>query len=214
MQFLRISKEVDSRISLGSLCQCTVICTEKCFLMFRGNLLCSSFCPFLFVLEVSTTEESVLFALSFQVLMDINVILSRLFSRLNGPSSLSIFSQVRCSNPIVTFVIFCWAISSIPRSLLYWRVEAGGEVDRTGRIIPVVAPSVLSRGEGSPHLTCQLYLDKCSQEQLVFFAAMAHFCVMFNLVPIRITKSFSAELLLEAVTAPMLPEFSKYMENN
>ena len=45
--------------SLVSVCQCSVTCTEqKCFLMFRGNILCSSLCPLLLVLALSTTEKS------------------------------------------------------------------------------------------------------------------------------------------------------------
>lgn len=38
------SARQESTFSLGNLCQYSVSCTVKCFLMFRWNLLCSSLC--------------------------------------------------------------------------------------------------------------------------------------------------------------------------
>lgn len=43
--FLKISKDRDCTASLGNMCQCLVIPTvKKCFLLFRGNFVCSSLC--------------------------------------------------------------------------------------------------------------------------------------------------------------------------
>ena len=45
--------------SLGNLCQCSIICTaQKCFLVFRGNLLCFSLCPLLLVMVLGAAERS------------------------------------------------------------------------------------------------------------------------------------------------------------
>ena len=52
-------KDGDYTTSLGSLCQCSVTFpVKKCFLMFRGNLLCFSLCPLPLVLSLGTTEKS------------------------------------------------------------------------------------------------------------------------------------------------------------
>jgi len=51
-----ISKDGDPTTSLGKLPQCSVTLTvKKCFLMFRGNLLCFSLCPLPLVLSVDTS---------------------------------------------------------------------------------------------------------------------------------------------------------------
>jgi len=62
---LEISKE-ETPQHLGSLCHCSVTHTaEKCFLVFRENILCCSLCPLPLVLALGTTDKelaSVLFA--------------------------------------------------------------------------------------------------------------------------------------------------------
>ena len=56
---LNISKDGDSAVSLGNLCQCSVTLTViKCFLMFRGNLLCFRLCPRPLFLALNTTGKS------------------------------------------------------------------------------------------------------------------------------------------------------------
>ena len=56
---LNISEDGDSTTSLGNLCQCLITLTgKKCFLMFRGNLLCFCLCPLLLVMSLGTTGRS------------------------------------------------------------------------------------------------------------------------------------------------------------
>ena len=62
--FLNISKDWGSTASLGNLCGYLVpfmwVCgtVKKCFLMFRGNLLCFSLCPLPLILPLDTTGKS------------------------------------------------------------------------------------------------------------------------------------------------------------
>ncbi|XP_052646855.1 uncharacterized protein LOC128143559 [Harpia harpyja] len=57
-QIVTVSKDGDSTTSLGNLCQSLVTLTlKKCFLMFRGNLLCFSLCPLPLVLLLGATEK-------------------------------------------------------------------------------------------------------------------------------------------------------------
>jgi len=64
--------------SLGNLFPCTVTVTgKKCFLMFRGNVLCFSLCSLPLVLSLDTSRKepgSTLFALAVQVFMCIDEI--------------------------------------------------------------------------------------------------------------------------------------------
>lgn len=46
--------------------------------------------------------------------------LKLLLSSLNSSSSLSCSIHVRCSNPSVIFMAFCWTLSSVPLSLPCW----------------------------------------------------------------------------------------------
>ncbi|PKU46071.1 gamma-aminobutyric acid receptor subunit alpha-4 isoform x1 [Limosa lapponica baueri] len=58
-RFLNISEDENSTISPKNLCQCPVTLTvEKCFLMFRKNLLCFTLCLLPPVLSLGTTEKS------------------------------------------------------------------------------------------------------------------------------------------------------------
>lgn len=55
---LKISKE-ETPQPLGRLCQCSVSCaTHNFFLIFRGNLLCSSLCPLPLIPALGTAEHS------------------------------------------------------------------------------------------------------------------------------------------------------------
>jgi len=88
---LNISKEGDSTASLGNLCQCSVT-AKKCFLMFRGNLLCLSLCPLPLVLSLGATEKSLALSSLHPPFRYLYTLLrhtppSLLFSRLNSPSS-------------------------------------------------------------------------------------------------------------------------------
>ena len=58
-QVMNVSREGDSTISLGSLCQGSVTLRgKKFFLIFRRNFLCFSLCPLPLVLSLGTTEKS------------------------------------------------------------------------------------------------------------------------------------------------------------
>lgn len=65
-QLLNISKDENSMNSLGNLCQCPVILTVTCSLMFTGNHLCFSLCSLPLVLSLDTTVKSL--SLSFNSL--------------------------------------------------------------------------------------------------------------------------------------------------
>lgn len=47
----------------------------------------------------------------------------RAFCRLNNPSSLSLSSYERCSNPLIILAALIWARCGISVSLLYWRAQ-------------------------------------------------------------------------------------------
>ena len=56
---LSISKDADSTTALDNLCQHLVTLTvRKCFLMFRGHLLCFCLCPLPLVLSLGTNAKS------------------------------------------------------------------------------------------------------------------------------------------------------------
>jgi len=49
----------DTTASLGSLCHCSITCTaQRCCLIVRGSLRCTSFCPLPLVLTLDTTEQT------------------------------------------------------------------------------------------------------------------------------------------------------------
>jgi len=116
-------------------------------LVFRGNLLCSSLCPWPLVLALGTTGKGL--ALSplhppfrhLYTLMRSNQNL--LFSALNSPNS--VFSQERDSTSFIAMVLH-QTFSSMSRCLLYCRVQNCTQHSKCG----------LTSAEcrGSPPLTC------------------------------------------------------------
>lgn len=70
---LNTSRDRDSTTSVDNLRLCSVTHTVRCFLMYRGNLLCFCLCPLPFVLSLGTTEKpySILFAPSHQVFINV-----------------------------------------------------------------------------------------------------------------------------------------------
>lgn len=116
-----ISKEEDF---LGKLRQCSVTLTmERCFLMFWGNLLCLSLCPWPVIMAREHWEQpgSVHLAPPFQYLY----ILRRFpwaFSSpgWRGPSSFSLSWEEKVpSSSLLTFLAFHWMVSSP----LYWGAQ-------------------------------------------------------------------------------------------
>lgn len=93
---------------------------NKCFLMFRENLPCFSFCMLLpLVLPWHTTlKRPALFPLhlSFRYLFPLSFPLSLLFARLSSSSSLSHSFQGRCSCLLIILVAFGW-LSPVCRCL-------------------------------------------------------------------------------------------------
>ena len=89
-QLLKVSKDVDSKISLGNFCLVTPS-VVKCFLIFREDLLCFRLCPLPLVLALGTTERVWLCHLCTlpSGIYIAKIPLSLLFSRLNSSSSLS-----------------------------------------------------------------------------------------------------------------------------
>ncbi|KAK4832342.1 hypothetical protein QYF61_021871 [Mycteria americana] len=137
-QILNISKLGDSTTSTGSLCQCSVtFVVQKCFLMFRGNLLCFRLCPLPLVLSPGTNARS-LAPFSLHPPFKYLYILMRsipglLFSRLNNPRSLSLSAQERCSKPfIIIFMALYWTHSSMSMSRLYCGAQNWTQHSRCG----------------------------------------------------------------------------------
>ena len=94
-KLLNISRDGDSTTSLCNLCQCLVTLTvTKCFLMFRGNLLCFSLCPLPFYLSLGTTGKSLAPSSCHSLFRYLHTLirfpLSLLFARLNSPNSLNL----------------------------------------------------------------------------------------------------------------------------
>jgi len=59
-----------------------------------------------------------------QVFMDTDEISPNLlFSKLSSPSSLNLSSQGKCYRSLINFLVLCWILSSISRSLLFWGVQ-------------------------------------------------------------------------------------------
>ena len=75
---------------LDNLCQCSKTYTVmKSFLIFRGNILCSSLCPLLLILSLRTVEKSLAPSTLYQLFRYLQALikspLSLLFLSLNGP---------------------------------------------------------------------------------------------------------------------------------
>lgn len=101
-----------------------------------------SYCPLAFILSLATTENSLAPFSSLSPIMCLNT------SRLNSPSSLSLFFYMRCSEALTTFTAPHWTCSSTSMS------SHNGEL-RTG-LSSCVSPG-LSRGKGSFHSAELLY---------------------------------------------------------
>ena len=145
-QLSNISKVWDCKILLGNLFQGSVTLTvKKCFLMIRGNLLCFSLCPLPLILSLGTVEKSLaLFSLypPFRYLYTlIRSPLSYLLSRLNGPRSLRVFLKGVVLQSLNNLVRLCPCLSCTKEL-------------RTRHSTLGVASPVLSKGGGSPPLTC------------------------------------------------------------
>jgi len=105
------SREGDSTISPGSPSQCSLILKEA-FSHVQIELPVLHFIPTAFgPVTGHPWEDSgpVLSALSFQLLIQTDVSLSLLFSRLN-----SLSSQEKCSRPVTISVAFHWTLSRAP----------------------------------------------------------------------------------------------------
>lgn len=151
--FLKSSKDGDPTASPGNLCQ-TVLhhhTMKKCFLMFRQSLV-FQFVP---IASHSVTghhwkeHDSVLFAPSLQLSIHIDKISWTLSSP--GWTVPTLSCEERWSSLFIFLVALLLNLSSSFLSLLYW-----GDT-RTGHSFPGVASAMLTKGEGSPDLTCWQY---------------------------------------------------------
>lgn len=151
-RLLNVSNERDLTISLDSLYQCSVTCTVKTmFLRFGGNLLCLVLCPLPLVLSLGTTKKNLALSSLLPHCRYLRTLTnspqSLFFSRLNSPSSVSLFSYVRCPSSWSPSWSFIGLSAVCPCSLVLWNPE----VDTAH---PHVASSGLTRGEGSPPSVC------------------------------------------------------------
>ena len=120
---LRISKDGDSMISLGSLCHCSVTLTvKKLCLMFRQSLPYCSLCPLPLVLSLGTTGKSLAPSSlhpPFSYLWTfVRSPWSFLFSRPRSPSSLSLFSQGEVFQSLHHVCDLCWSVQYLHVSLV------------------------------------------------------------------------------------------------
>lgn len=111
----------DCTTSLGYPCQCFLTHTaQKCFLMLRWNLLCSSLCTLPLILVLDTPENSCLRPLcnlpQLFVRCDKVPLILFFFRVSSPPGSLGLSSWDRCSCPLIT----CWTLTRSSTSLLYW----------------------------------------------------------------------------------------------
>lgn len=108
IQLLDIFKQEDATNPVGNLCWWSVTLTvKKCFLMYRGNILCFTLCLLPLVLALGTTEKSLgpFLHPPFRYLyMLVRSLLIFLFSRWISLSSPSLTPQERCSSPLDMFV--------------------------------------------------------------------------------------------------------------
>lgn len=98
------------------------ITVKKCFLTYKGNLLCFSLGPLFLVLSLGTTEKSLSpsyllhsFKYLYTWLWDFPEFL---FPGLKSPNSLSLSSFERWAGPLTIFVALWWTIFSISMSVL------------------------------------------------------------------------------------------------
>ena len=118
------------RISCMSVCACCLLFLSLASLRWMVHFLYSPHQRFIHIDEIS---------------------LCLLFSRLYSPSSHRLFLYDRCSSPFIIVVAQCWTCYNKSVSLLYQRPHDCTQ--HSWSALPV-----LSKGNGSPHLTCW----KCS----------------------------------------------------
>lgn len=132
--------------------------------MFRWNLLCFSLRHLPLVLSPGTTKKSLAPSSLHPLFRNLHTLikfdLGLVFSRLNSPSSISLYSQERCSSPFI--------IAPVARSLSYWGARNWTQCSlphqaRTEAKTTLLQPRVL----------------------LAFFAVMAHYWLMFKQIAIK-----------------------------
>jgi len=136
-RLLNISKEKNSTVSLGNLCQCLVTLTvKKCFLTFRGILLGFSLCPWPLVLSLDTTGKSLDLSSLYHPCRYLCTLLkfplSLLFSSLTVPA-LSVFPHRRGAPSTKSSLWPCTRLSSVCPFVFCTRDP------RTGKNTPGVA---------------------------------------------------------------------------
>lgn len=125
-----VSKDGDSKASVGSLFQClTTVAGKRIFHMREGNFLYINLCQFVPVVSCPVPRNHLKSAFIFLLLLIsylhtlIKSSLNFFFSRLNSPCSFRLFSYGRYSTPLVIFVALCWACSHVSMVLSYWGVQ-------------------------------------------------------------------------------------------
>lgn len=145
----KISKETPQ--SVGHLRQCSVTCTvNKCFLMFGWNLTCSSLCPWLLVLELSTVKKSLALSSLQSPFRYMNALLS------SSPGwavpALSAAPHRRGASVPSSSRWPCAGLSHMSMSLSYWGSQNSPALQRQ-------RPQ--SWAEGRTHHPCAMYCTEC-----------------------------------------------------
>lgn len=112
-------------------------------------------------------------------------LLSLCFSRLNNPSSFSLYLYARCSSFLIVFIALHWTHSSKCLSLLHWEARPGP-----------ARQVCLTRAEWRGRTTSLLVMLCLIQPRrlLAVFAVTARCWVTFNLLSTRTPKSFPVKL--------------------
>lgn len=90
-----------------------------------NQISCTSICACCLISSLGVTENSLSPSFILITIIPLSIYaedspMKFLFFRLNHPSSLNMSSQERCFSSLVAF---CWAVSDISTSLLYWEVH-------------------------------------------------------------------------------------------
>lgn len=137
-----------------------ILIVRKCFLMFRGKLLCFSLCSLPLILSLDTSDKS-LAPSSLHPPSRYLCTMARYPSKsfllwLNSPSSPSLSSHLRCSSLWITFMALGSTLSSVSMSLLYWGAKNWTQDSRCGL-------TSAAQEEGSPPSSCQQSVVQWSQ---------------------------------------------------
>lgn len=159
------------------------------------SIFCSSLCPLLLALSLSTTVKSLALPpllTPTRAYAHIDQIVL-LFSRLHH-SSFSLYLYARCSSFLIIFLALQRTHCSKPLFLLHWR-------PRSGPSTPVVSHQWWTKRKD--HLPVGDVLPNPAQGTVAVFAVRACCWITFNSLSTRVPNSFPAKLLSRQLAPSM-----------